>query len=252
MRLFLFFSFLILLISCSSKRDVVLLQDYKNFNSKNFSYKEILIKPGDILKIDVSSVNAESVIQFNKPITNSNFNSIELLKMQGYNVYNDGTIIFPVIGSISVSGLSPKQLSEKIFNILEENKLLNNHKVEVKIISSSFTVLGEVNKPGNYTFLKNNLNLNEAIGIAGDITINAKRDNILLIREDSNKKNIFEINLKNTNYLNSELYQVLPGDVIIVNPNLNRIKSAGIIGNSGTLISLLSFIVSIVILTSNN
>ncbi len=73
----------------------------------------------------------------------------------------------------------------------------------------------------------------------------------MLIREEDGKKNIYEINLKSTSYLNSDLYQIFPGDVIIVNPNTSRIKNAGIIGNSGTLINMLSFLVSIIILTSS-
>ncbi len=242
---------LVLIYSCSTKKDVVLLQDYNKYTSEKFNYKEIIIKPGDILKIDVSSVNPEAVIEFNKPIINSSYNSIELLKMQGYNVSNDGNIQFPVLGSVKATGLSSEAMSKKIYDLLLKKGLLTNHKVEVKIISSSFTILGEVNTPGNYTFLKNNLNINEAIGIAGDITINAQRDNILLIREEDGKKNIYEINLKSTSYLNSDLYQIFPGDVIIVNPNTSRIKNAGIIGNSGTLINMLSFLVSIIILTSS-
>ncbi len=104
---------LVLIYSCSTKKDVVLLQDYNKYTSEKFNYKEIIIKPGDILKIDVSSVNPEAVIEFNKPIINSSYNSIELLKMQGYNVSNDGNIQFPVLGSVNATGLSSEAMSKK-------------------------------------------------------------------------------------------------------------------------------------------
>ena len=107
-------------------------------------------------------------------------------------------------------------------------------------------------RPGNYDFLDDNLNLLEAIGMAGDLTINGQRKDIRIIRSNNNKNNFYSVDLTNSEFLKDiNLYQVIPGDIIIVNPNTTRVKNAGIIGNSGTLISLLTFILSSIIVISN-
>ena len=81
----------------------------------------------------------------------------------------------------------------------------------------------------------------------------AKLDkNVKVIRNNDGEKVIHNIDLTNTSFLESDLYQILPGDIIIVNPNSTEVKRAGIIGNSGTLLSLLSFILSSIIVISNN
>ena len=91
----------------------------------------------------------------------------------------------------------------------------------------------------------------EAIGIAGDLNINGNRKKIKVIRDTRGKKDIYFIDLTSDNILSNKNFQIFSGDIIIVDPNYNKIKSAGIIGNSGTLLSLLSFILSSVIVISN-
>ena len=93
----------------------------------------------------------------------------------------------------------------------------------------------------------------QAIGIAGDLTINGKRDDIKVLRRmpDNNIK-VSSIDITNSNFIRSESFQIFSGDVIVINPNNSRVKNAGIIGNSGTLLSLLSFILSSIIVISNS
>ena len=91
----------------------------------------------------------------------------------------------------------------------------------------------------------------QALGIAGDLTINALRDDIRVISENSGKYVVNSLDLKSTNLLESKSFQIFPGDVIIVNANNARVKNAGIIGNFGNLLSVMSFILSSIILISN-
>ena len=97
---------------------------------------------------------------------------------------------------------------------------------------------------------KNNMNILESIGIAGDLTINGKRNDIKIMRNSNGKTKISTIDLTSTNFIDSDFFQFHPGVVIFVNQNTSRIKNAGIIGNSGTLLSLLSFILSSIIVIS--
>ena len=123
--------------------------------------------------------------------------------------------------------------------------------MDIKLLNAHFTILGEVQNPGKYDFLKNNLNILEAIGMAGDLTINGVRDNNKLIRTFSGDNLIFEIDLTKSSIINGDKFQLFSGDIILVNQNSTRVSNAGIIGNSGTLISLLSFLLSSIILITN-
>ena len=88
-------------------------------------------------------------------------------------------------------------------------------------------VLGEVNSPGRYEFLENNLNFLEALSMAGDITITGDRNNIRVLREDSDKLVIKDIDISKYDFVKSEFFQIQSGDIIIVNPNKRKIQSAG-------------------------
>ena len=119
--------------------------------------------------------------------------------------------------------------------------------VDIKVLNMNFTVLGEVNKPGKYYF-DSQINVLQALGMAGDLTINGKRTDIKLIRNSNEKSDVFSVDLTKSEFISSPSFNVVSGDVIIVNPNTNRVKNAGIIGNSGTLLSLLSFLLSSIII----
>ena len=247
---FLFPLIVIFICSCSSKKNVLYLQDIEDSSYDNkYAYSDALIKVDDILKIDISSPIPESVLQFNR--SKASVSSVEVEKLYGYTVSNEGTITFPVIGEIFLEGYTISEAKKLIYKELGERQLLNNHVVQIKILNSDVTILGEVKNPGKYTFLENNLNILNALGMAGDLNITADRKDIKIIRENGNKKLIASIDLTNSSYLNSDFYQIQSGDIIIVNPNYTRVKNAGIIGNSGTLISLLSFILTSIILINN-
>ena len=240
------------LISCSSKRNIIYLQDITKYENSEIEFEDYTVKADDILKIDVFSEIPESTLIFNNGNTsiNSNINK-ESLAFNGFQVNSKGYINYPIFGKIKVIDLTLDQVRDLIFEKITNSQLLLNPSIDVKLINAHFSILGEVNKPGRYEYLKNNLNLLEAIGIAGDLTINGKRDDINIIREKNGKLKTFKIDITSSNFISNKNFQVISGDIIIVNPNSTRIKNAGIIGNSGTLLSLLSFILSSIIVISN-
>tara|TARA_B100001250_G_scaffold412378_1_gene443420 strand:- start:3055 stop:3807 length:753 start_codon:yes stop_codon:yes gene_type:complete len=241
---------ILIISSCSTKKDILYLQDHRIFDSNELKLEDQKIQVGHILSINVATPFQEASIEFNRA-RNYAANSVEMLRIEGYNVDNDGTIIFPVIGKIYLNGLTINEAQNSIHEILLNKGLLKNHSVEIKILNSSFTILGEVNNPGTYFYYENGINILKAIGLAGDLTINGKRNDIKIIRDKNGIKSISQIDLTSSNFLNSPFYYIRNGDVIIINPNTNRIKNAGIIGNSGTLISLFSFILTSIILITN-
>jgi len=241
----------ILASSCSSKKNIQYVQNINMQEQYNNIYSNHTINVDDILKIDVTSIEPLLTQQFN---TNNSTNSIsnkESMLYNGYLVNSEGYINFPVIGKIMVIGKTLDECRTAIKSKIEDTGILINPTVDVKLLNAHFTVLGEVNRPGRYEYLKNNMNIFTALGIAGDLTINGKRKEIKIIRDQNGKKSISEIDITNTDFLKTN-YQIFSGDVIIVKPNNNRVKNAGIIGNSGTLLSLLSFVLSSIIVISNN
>ena len=128
------------------------------------------------------------------------------------------------------------------------NGILTNPIVDIKVLNGHFTILGEVNSPGRYEFLTNNMDILQAIGI-GDLTINAVRTDVKLLRyTDNDKQLITSIDLTNPDFLNNDGFQIFSGDVVIVNPNNRKVKEAGLIEDPARLTSLLSFLISTIIL----
>tara|TARA_B100001057_G_C22656597_1_gene874231 strand:- start:182 stop:937 length:756 start_codon:yes stop_codon:yes gene_type:complete len=238
--------------SCATKKDVLILQDTDNSSEFILEFEDITIQPDDILRVKVFTKSPELSTLFSfsnsENLSNSNLQGYQI---NGYLVNSNGYVKIPLIKPIKVKDLTLVQASNLIQDLLSKEQDIINASVDVKIVNSSFTVLGEVNKPGRYNFLKNNIDLLQAIGIAGDLTINGRRDKIKILRNKNGKIKVDNINLTNSKLLKSQNFQIFPGDIIIVDPNEAKVKNAGIIGNAGNLLSVLSFILSSLILITN-
>ena len=236
--------------SCSSKKNIIYLQDFHGSEISTVDYKTHQIKEGDILKISLLTNNPESLISFDQEKFVGSENR-ESLSFKSYTVDNNGNINYPEIGEIFVKTLTTFDLADLITNKLEELDILIVPVIDVKILNLNFTILGEVNSPGKYFYDDQNLNIFKAIGMAGDLTINGLRTSVKLIRTKNGKKYINNLDLTKTDIITSEFFQIQSDDILIVDPNTSKVKTAGIIGNSGTLLSLLSFILSLIIVVSN-
>nr|WP_321231907.1 polysaccharide biosynthesis/export family protein [uncultured Psychroserpens sp.] len=240
---------LFVLTSCASKKEILYMQDAKQNNTSPITYQTVTIQPNDILKITVESLVPEAAIPYNRGGNNGvQVNSLELIKLQGYLVSNEGTINYPVLGLIEVSNLTTLEIEEKIKKLLKEGGHLNNPTLEVRLLNAKITILGEVQIPGTYNFTEQNITLLQALGYAGDLTINGKRDDIIMTRDVDGVRKITHIDLTSTNFMNSEYYYIKPNDVIIVNPNNPRVKNAGFINNIGTVLTITSLVLSSIIL----
>lgn len=187
------------------------------------------------------SVIPESVAPFNIQLGTANVVSPTLLKLQGYLVLEDGTIAFPILGNIKVRGLSVVEIQDMIAKMLQDQGYVTDPTVNVRIINSKVTILGEVNSPGTFNFEEQTISLNQAIGNAGGLTINGVRKDVLLIREEDGVRTFTRLDLTKSDFFNGPYYYVKPNDVIIVNPNGPRILTAGYITNLGSFIGILSF-----------
>ena len=230
----LLFLILFLTFSCSTKKDIVFVQDLDKFeiNGKSIGYKDISIKNDDILKIDIYTQSKELSDVFNISSVSSSVSTLESYQLNGYQVNSKGYINFPILGSIKVKDKTTDEISSFIKSILVDKGILINPTVDVRIVNAYFTILGEVKMPGRYNFIKNNIDIFQAIGMAGDLTINGKRDDVKILRNSDGILEVSSLDLTSSAFLFSDNFQILSGDVIIVNPNSSRIKTAGAIGST--------------------
>ncbi len=211
----------------------------------NIPVPESIIHKNDLLSISVTSLNPEATEIFNNPNTTTTGGTGSGV-ITGYLVGSDGSILFPLLGAINAEGLSKDELKKKITNKIVELDLLKDPIVSIRLLSFKVTVLGEVKNPTVIPVPNEKISLLEAIGLAGDLTIYGKRENILVIREENGQKVIKRLNLNSDELLKSPYYYLKSDDVVYVEPNKTRIASAS--RNSEwipALLSGLSFIVVI-------
>ena len=247
---FLILSLFILFQSCVTKKRILYLQDSDSIKNIKVDYNNNIIQVDDILKISISTLIPEAAIPYNGNLANNNNNlpSLDMMLLEGYLVSNNMTIKFPVLGEISVKGKTTLDLENEIKKLLIKGDHLVNPTVKIRLLNAKFTILGEVGSPGTYTYTENNINLLQAIGLAGDLTIDGDRKDIILIREVNGQRSSINIDLTSTNWLETPYQNIQPNDIIIVNPNFKKIKIAGLVGNISTVLSIASVILSSIIL----
>ena len=250
--MFIVVSFL-MVSSCTSKRNITYLNGADKYNNTDISKqkKSYAIQADDVLRIEIRSMIPEAAIVYNRISQNTGaISNIDLLQLEGYLVSSDYTINFPVLGILKVKG-TILELERKIAKLLLDGGHLVRPIVTVRLLNGRFTVLGEVARPGTFTFIEKNLSLLQALGYAGDLTINGKRKNITLIREVNGIRSTRKLDLTSKDVLDNPSYYIRNNDVIIVNPNYSRIKSAGFIGSPQTIASISSLLLSITLLIIN-
>ena len=247
--LFFVFASACLLTSCGSSKNVSYFQNREALEKAIQGYlADARIMPKDVLTITVNTVMPEAAIQFNLVTPTSQ------TQLQTYLVDNEGMINFPVVGQLKVGGMTKteaeKLITEKITPYLEESQ---NPVVTVRVSSFSISVLGEVNQPGTFTVAREKINVLEALSRAGDLTIYGIRNNVTLIREDSEgNKSYHTLNLNDANIVNSPYYYLQQNDILYVEPNKIKAQNSAI-GNmttlwlsaTGVLVSVATLLVSL-------
>ncbi|MFN5803794.1 MAG: polysaccharide biosynthesis/export family protein, partial [Sphingomonadales bacterium] len=194
------------------------------------------IKPNDLLNISVSSntLNQEQAALFNAAnfggISGNNGGvMINQQQMGGANIFGflvdeQGFIKYPIIGAIKAAGLSRVELAQAIEKALAQKELVKEPVVEVRYLQLRINVLGEVRSPGPKNFPSDRISILDVISASGDLTERGRRDNILVLREENGKKKVYKVNLLNTDFINSPVFQLQQNDVVYVQPNSIKLK----------------------------
>ena len=248
--IFLLISFLF--FSCSNKNQLVYIGNIKEGDiSKVHLSINHFVEIGDVLKIDVRTAVAEISVPYNDVSLNNN-NDAEKLILDGYRVAKDSTINYPFLGKIIVVGLTTNEIALKLRNLFISDGQLTNPQIRINKVNSKFTVLGEVRTPGTYFNYENQLNIFQALGFAGDLLITAKRKNVKLIRQENGLRKTYEFSLKDSQIFDKPYYYIKSNDIVIIEPNYSKIKSAGFIGSPASIASLSSLVLSLTLLLINN
>ena len=248
----LFFLLPLVLTGCSSYQKSLYLQNDAVINqSTQGQLYDFRIMPKDILTILVSTTDPAASAPFyrklgqDKETTSSSTVGMQNLDLLGYLVDNNGEIDFPVLGKIKVTGMTTREcealLRDKLKPYLKETPL-----VTVSSSNYKFSVLGEVNHPGTYTVQDEKVTIFEAIAQAGDMTLFSIRDDVQLLREDSEgRRQVIHLNLNDANITQSPYFYLQQNDVIYVKPTKAKVRTNTFNSNSSMWITILSVLTSV-------
>lgn len=236
-----------ILQSCATKRNLIYfsnLPDSTILKEKILDKGQTTIEPGDALAIKVTTLNPDANILFNSgslPMNNistgvsSGVSSTAVLP-DGYVVNDNGEINFPIIGRLKVAGLTKEAAQDLIAN--EVAKTAKNPIVNIRILNFKVTVIGEVTHPGSFTIENNKINVLEALGLAGDMTPYAVRENVLVIHEKDGVRSLKRLDLTDKNIFESPFFYLQQNDIVYVQPE-NNLKAKQANPNKFQLWSLL-------------
>lgn len=231
--------------SCNKKSQLLYMSDVKNDTLKSVGIPLYRLHPGDVLSINVFTQDEKLSKLFNVASGQYTYNmySNEMSAyVNGYSVSDSGNITLPVIGTVNVLDLSVRQAQDTLQAKLDS--YLNDGLVFLKLLSFKVTVIGEVKRPGTYTNYKENLNIFEALGMAGDFSDYGERSNVLVLRRTAEGTKTYRLNLHDKNILLSEGFYLLPNDTVIVEPRKGKIFNM----NSSNISIFLSIITTTVLL----
>lgn len=249
-RFLLIFFIIVMTISCVNTKNAIYFNNTPDaVIASTIESEEPVIHKNDLLSISISSLSPEASLLFNSPNVEATSGSATsngvTAKATGYLVDKEGNIQMPILGNIKAEGLKKNDLKNLIAKSLSDRKLLIDPIVTVRYLNFQVTVLGEVLRPGVLTITNEKISLLEALGLVGDVTIYAKRDNIMVLREEAGKKIIKRLNLNSTEIFTSPYYYLRSNDIVYVEPNKERVSSANNTGarNASLYISAASIII---------
>ena len=251
-RNFQYFIVLLFFTACGSGRNLVYfgnLKETETYTSTITNKVEAVIQPDDLLSITLSSLNPESNVLFNNGLLQTpggSAGSGEKLN-EGYLVDKAGTINYPVLGSLKIAGLTKTEATQLLTTKISQ--YVKNPIINIRFLNFKITVVGEVNHPTTLTVPTERINIVEALGLAGDMTVYGKRTNVLIIREKNGIRNTARIDLTNKESLNSPYFYLQQNDIVYIEPEKTRILQANpanyylpLIGSVASILSVLYFV----------
>lgn len=213
---------ILLLTSCVSQKNVKLIQEKVNkemtsqfTNPRTTAYR---IQTGDHIYIRVYSVDPKTSKFFQSDfpyLMNSTYQYLNT-----YVVDEFGYITFSFIEKLFVKGLTIQEVQQSVQNQL--NEYFKEATAYVKLVNYQVGILGEVNSPGNFTIEQDQINVFQAIGLAGGITDFGNFSEVKLVRQTQNGSEVYLLDLTDNRILESPYYYMLPNDVLYIEPRSTK------------------------------
>ena len=253
----------LMFVACTTEKDIPYMTNIDSIPaaalaSVTSQAGNFTIKPGDMLQINVSSSNSDAVKPFNKiqylPTLGSGTGAVTTMGDRSsvfYLVDDNGNIDFPVLGKLHISGMTKKSVEDYVASLIYPRYLTEVPSIECRIQNFQVYCIGEFGKSGAVSAENGRLNLIEAIARAGDLTLQGRRDNILLIRTDASGQRIIKrFNLQDANFMTMPEFELQQNDILYVQPSVYKARSAWsmppiystAVSMMGTAMSLITFI----------
>lgn len=256
--------------SCKGPKEIAYFQDFDNLKVEEVIQKRaITVRPEDKLQIMVTAKDATLASMFNLPAQSSRAqrgaNGLPSADGMGsftyqasepflyYTVDEKGNIDMPMLGTLHVEGMTRSEVAAFIKGEIEGRRLLKDPVVNVEFMNTGISVIGEVTTPGRFIVNRDHVTVLDAIAMAGDLTIQGQRENVLVIRDVNGKRETFRLDLTDgRNLLQSPAYYLQQDDVVYVEPNSYRKRQTTVNGNNvlsaSFWVSVASLLTSIAVL----
>ena len=248
-----------MLTSCVSQKKILYFQNETMLNDSTFTsieyenerHFDYKVQPGDILYIKIASLDERFAAYFNTTNNNlggggGNSSGNASLYLNGYNIDAEGYIDLPIIGKVQVKDKTIAEIQETVQLLM--NEYLKETVVYVKLGVFNLTILGEVAKPGQYQVYQSDINIFQAMALAGNATDYANKSNIKIIHQTPKGSQIVRININDADVLSSPHYYLKPNDIIYVEPM--KIKQYGFTTIPyGTVFSAISLLITLLTFT---
>jgi polysaccharide export outer membrane protein len=233
----------LLFASCATNKKISYFQDAQNADSARIALQspEIRLRTEDKLSIVVNCRDPELSALFNLPYSSrvigaSNTNNISGTSNVGVSCYAidpNGNIDFPELGVIHIAGMTRTEVASYIKQELINRNLVSDPVVTVEYSNLHFSVFGEVKNPGQFNIVRDKVTLLDALSTAGDLTINGKRTNVMVLRTDSDGNVLtYKVNMTSLDsVVNSPVYYLCQNDQIYVEPTKKRARESTANGN---------------------
>jgi polysaccharide export outer membrane protein len=136
-----------------------------------------------------------------------------------YQIATDGTIDFPLLGTLTVAGLTPPEIAKELRQRLSDG-YLKNPQVSVLVqayLSKKVSIIGQVRQPGTFSY-GDNMSIVEAVTKAGGFTALAKKNSVRVTRkgEGTSSTATIVVAVEDISRGKAPNFLLKPGDVIFV------------------------------------
>jgi len=221
--------------ACSTPKNITYFKDVpdtiKRKVVEDSKYSIPTIQPDDVLQVNIQTLDPSTTTLLNQANTttiwpganNAASGAPAAQNISGYLVDGDGYVLLPLLGKVYAKGKTTSQVRDDIQ--AKAAAFYKDPVVTVRFTNFKVTVLGEVTRPSSYIMQSEKVSLLDAIGMAGDLTIYGKRENVLLIREGDKKKEFIRFNLNDSKIFQSEYFYLKQGDIVYIEPNKSKVNS---------------------------